>query len=53
SGERSDQQFSEQREFVADMQADHLSSFDHGDEAETGTPVVESWVDGRSVSLRV
>lgn len=53
SGERSDQQFSEQREFVADMQADHFSSIDHVDEAEMGTPVVESRIDGRSVSLRV
>ncbi len=53
SGDGGNQQFSEQREFVADMQADHLSSFDHGDEAEMSTPVVESWVDGRSVSLRV
>ena len=53
SGERGDQQSSEQHEFVSDMQADHFSSIDHGDEAETSTPVVESRIDGRSVSLRV
>jgi len=53
SGERGDQQSSGQHEFVSDMQADHFSTIDHGDEAETSPPVVESRIDGRSVSLRV
>lgn len=53
AGERGDQQFSEQREFVASGQRDHFSSHDQVDAVDEVAVAVGSPINGRSVSLRV
>lgn len=53
AGERGDQQFSEQREFVASGQRDHFSSHDQVDAIDEVAVAVGSPINGRSVSLRV